>query len=824
MDAPENLCDFYFGGQKPCLGGIMALDGKTGSTIWTHWTAHAIFNVNCEVDITKDNVKDCLITGRGGILHTVDGSDGTAVWKFKLESKMTSEEGSILDVYDATFMNDVDGDDIGDVIASHTLQSGDLRSSEIILISGKTGSIIRRVDFPRKEELFIAPRPLVHPDGEMLLVLVSSTPKKSGGLYIISYSELIHGHLHLRELYWGLGKGILLPPIFTDITSDGTEDIIIATVNATIMAFNGLTLEHIWNYTVANSEVISIPIPGYYNDDDVPDFMVKHQIGPGYPLYYYTVSTILDGKNGTPILEKSITDTLSGQMSGLSISVDDYGNDWFLYWSSNCLNHEDSHEKYRFLAGQNLLSQSRADLCKLRFNTTLVTRLWALSQHVGPPGQSIYFSEDWKTVEYNNSVDPRLEADKYLSDHSNFDDFTHILNEGLPLVSERSPRVEKIHRKTSSFRHRNNGKDEDETSNYYRKQIVVPAENSEENKDLVYANNPAVADNYQIYKEPKIYNSRRKNVDENWNDQNDWQESEKQYDMMYDEDSGELSRMSDVREQRSDLTGPENAPVNKSEGVKNQYDLNMDYTNGGSNYVKYSPVSSVESGFSLYNDEIVKPEVEKKRRKRPGADATRAKSFGRFTENEDYADIEQIFKRESMRNYFQTKTSKPDKNERDKRSGGDESRKIVKGIQRQPPTGILLPSIAPSTSKTSVDLIFSTYWLPPSEISIILSQRDLDCIKSKRSTKNEYDNENIVGECLAERGVDYKLYQESTSRENVKIPLGQMTVYRLKLECVCPDDMLPGQQCKNISQQQSWPAHLGISANGFFKPPNNRRT
>lgn len=629
----------------------------------------------------------------------------------------------------------------------------------------------------------------------------------------------------MRELYRGTGKGILLPPIFTDITSDGTEDIIIATVNATIIAFNGLTLEHIWNYTVPNSEVISIPIPGYYNDDDVPDFMVKHQIGPGYPLYYYTVSTILDGKNGSSILEKSITDTLSGQMSGLSISVDEYGNDWFLHWSSNCLNHEDSHEKYRFLAGQSLLSQSRADLCKLRFNTTLVTRLWALSQHVGPPGQSIYFSEDWKTLEYNNSIDPRLEADKFLGDDTNFDDFTHILNEGLSLVSERSPGIDKIHRKTWSFRHRNTDKDKDDATDYYGKQqIAVPAENIDENKPRVpevYEDNSS-ADNYQIYKEPKPYSSSRKMVNGNWMDRNDWQDGEKQYDTMYDGDPGELSRMSDVRAQRSDSTGQDDAPANKFE----HYDLNMDYTNGASNYVKYSPVSQVESDFSLYNDEIVESQVQKNRRKRPGAETMRAKNFGRFAENEDYADIEEVFKRESMRNYVETKTFKTDNYDgRKKRNAWQEGGKMMKGIQRQPPTGILLPSVLPSTDKTSTDLVFSTYWLPPSEVSLILSERDLDCIKSKRSKKlQEYDNESIVDECLAERGINYKLYRESMSRENVKIPLGQMTVYRFKLECVCPEDMLPGQGCKNISHQQSWPAHLGVSANGFFKPSNNRRT
>ena len=31
------------------------------------------------------------------------------------------------------------------------------------------------------------------------------------------------------------------------------------------------------------------PAPGYYNDDDVPDFMVRWQYGPGFPIYYHSV-------------------------------------------------------------------------------------------------------------------------------------------------------------------------------------------------------------------------------------------------------------------------------------------------------------------------------------------------------------------------------------------------------------------------------------------------------------------------------------------------------------------------------------------------------
>jgi len=32
----------------------------------------------------------------------------------------------------------------------------------------------------------------------------------------------------------------------------------------------------------------STPAAGYYNDDDVPDFLIKNAFGPGFPVYYHS--------------------------------------------------------------------------------------------------------------------------------------------------------------------------------------------------------------------------------------------------------------------------------------------------------------------------------------------------------------------------------------------------------------------------------------------------------------------------------------------------------------------------------------------------------
>ncbi|XP_032688861.1 uncharacterized protein LOC116852515 isoform X1 [Odontomachus brunneus] len=889
IDASEDICAVYFGNQTPCLGGVLALNGKTGETIWTHWTAHAIFSVDCGIDLTSDKIKDCIISGRGGILQAINGHDGTNIWEIPTQRPATSTgQQIILDVCDARFVTDMDGDGIGDVIASHVMQTDTVRKSNMLVISGKKGSIIRNINLPESEQLFIAPQILVHPDGENVFILATNSQKEAGGLYIVSQANIFYGDLQLRELYHDTGKGALLPPILIDITSDGIEDIVAAMFNSTIMAYDGLTFEPIWNYTVPNSEVISIPIPGYYNDDDVPDFMVKHQIGAGFPTYYYTVATVVDGRNGQSLLEKSIEDSLSSQMSGLSITVDGYGNDWFLHWSADCLNYEGVKDKYQFLKGQSLMSQTRADLCRLRFNSTLTTKLLALSQHVGPPGIQLYFSEHWKSLEFNNSINPRQEAERYWNSHSRSEVMNNYAD--IPLVSERSPRVHKNHRKDGIFKHKDNN---------------LLTEVGKYDSDVVY-------ENFDEFKGHKSRNPVESEAMENldadqvWKHDNKWTRDnvplDKEYDGMYGIDDGgnnedgeqsmdysqammreqrsvvsRDSRSTNIsdREQRNTLKGTEEV-TNKADTVNisiattvksleeissstesrsDVEETTVDVSTPDTSAFTSEPAETKSINLDFETTEVTHMEAlsvtESQKttnyQDTPSTDKTVGITQWKQTDKHDFPDIfqdandeasiEKIFKRESLKNQNKNLDNRKQtlasswvadtayrirqkrQTKRKSETSGDQSSEI-NGVQRQPPIGILLPSIDESKKKTSVDLVFSTFWLPSSEVSLILSQADLECIQKVLSeNKLQYKkDDDIINECLFERGVNYRLYQESMDRENVKIALGQMTIYRMKLECVCPEDMLPNQTCRDISLHQSWPAHLGSSGNGHFKP------
>ena len=68
---PNVVCDIYFNGEHPCFGGLLALDGVTGRELWRHYGPHELFGVNCNADLNKDGVNDCLAGGRANVCFLV---------------------------------------------------------------------------------------------------------------------------------------------------------------------------------------------------------------------------------------------------------------------------------------------------------------------------------------------------------------------------------------------------------------------------------------------------------------------------------------------------------------------------------------------------------------------------------------------------------------------------------------------------------------------------------------------------------------------------------------------------------------------------------
>lgn len=187
----------------------------------------------------------------------------------------------------------------------------------------------------------------------------------------------------------------MVPAVLSDITGDNIQDIIVASFNSTVYAFDGNTLTELWQHAFAASETVSAIVPGHFNNDNTTDFMVKYNAGPGFPIYYYSQTAILSGLNGESLLESMIKDSGGpySLLGGVSISQT-FGGDFFLHWQTHCKGQDDGTDAYQFIPDSDIIQQARADTCMLRYNTTTVLKLNAIARHIQPPGAVIFTTDD----------------------------------------------------------------------------------------------------------------------------------------------------------------------------------------------------------------------------------------------------------------------------------------------------------------------------------------------------------------------------------------------------------------------------------------------
>lgn len=294
-DIPQ--CTMNRGQMDLCEGGVLAINGVSGDVLWKYWSSFAIFSLFCKFDINNDRTNDCIISGPGGLLVALDGKSGRLLWEMKEFNMQAPEEIDVnsVDLYTVNLMRDLDSDGVPDVIGAHTDERFGIREGHIRLISGKTGKIIRSIPAPFKEEIFVPIQMMSMKDGTEFLLVLTGGQNTAGGVYKIRLDSL--KNFQNDNDYTTIQRsssGFLVSAILTDLTGDQIDDFVVSSFNSTIYAFNGLTNTLLWNFNFPSSETVSSIVPGFYNHDNVTDFMVKYSTGPGFPIYYYSQVSILD--------------------------------------------------------------------------------------------------------------------------------------------------------------------------------------------------------------------------------------------------------------------------------------------------------------------------------------------------------------------------------------------------------------------------------------------------------------------------------------------------------------------------------------------------
>lgn len=118
-------------------------------------------------------------------------------------------------------------------------------------------------------------------------------------------------------------------------------------------------------------------------------------LNTGFPVYYYSQTQIINGINGSALLDQMINDSggANSLLGGISISQT-FGGDLFLHWQTHCRGKFDVKEPYQFFPDSDIFLQSRADTCMLRYNASTILNLYAITRHLKPPGATLFSTDD----------------------------------------------------------------------------------------------------------------------------------------------------------------------------------------------------------------------------------------------------------------------------------------------------------------------------------------------------------------------------------------------------------------------------------------------
>lgn len=286
---------------------VVALDGKTGDLLWSVPGHNQMVGTAIFKDITGDGTQDVFIGGRSGMFFALDGITGNKLWEYLPynPNKDYVNDTTLLNFFNPQWIPDQDGDRIEDLIAPFggfvKAQHGDTNRpvGYLMIVSGRDGRVLAKAAMPDGKETYLSP--LVHDFGRGMEVIFGSGGEDiSGSLYRVAIQEIIRENLTAAKVLLSGGeKGFIAPPLLADVSSDGTMDIIIATVDGRLVAIDGKTDDELWTADPPGDfDTYVMPAPGFFTgEDQVPDFFASFGRG-AWPETDFTLHTLVDGKTG----------------------------------------------------------------------------------------------------------------------------------------------------------------------------------------------------------------------------------------------------------------------------------------------------------------------------------------------------------------------------------------------------------------------------------------------------------------------------------------------------------------------------------------------
>ena len=296
--------------------GIIAFDGKSGNFLWKQESIDQVFGSATFCDVNGDKIKDILIGGRSPQLKAIDGKSGALIWDYDFK-KYT--EDPVLRYAHFNFNNSVlvpdqNNDGVEDLL---TVNGGnplaapnsivDRYPGVLMLFDSKTGAIIAADTMPDGKESYMTPLAFSQPQSkDVSIVFGTGGETIDGKLYLTTLSQLRAKNLGSSEIIsTEKGHGFIAPPTLADINKDGYIDIIAITHGSKAVAIDGRDHRTLWTRTFSETECSNSFAPGYFTDDDIPDFFTFISKG-AWPNSAGSVEIMIDGKNGNILYMDSL--------------------------------------------------------------------------------------------------------------------------------------------------------------------------------------------------------------------------------------------------------------------------------------------------------------------------------------------------------------------------------------------------------------------------------------------------------------------------------------------------------------------------------------
>lgn len=355
-------------------GLLMALRGLDGKQLWNISTKSEIVEINCLIDLDLDGRLDCIGSGRKHTLIGFDPHNGNVFW----DQSFTVDLNDNYNFYNPLILPfDYDQDEVKEFLVSaggslmipsnvHNTESG-----RILLFSGKTGHQIGK-DLILPEISHVSP--ILHSINKNYYLLFGTGGETVvGGLYAQSLSNFFNFIIGndsynksnkvlknfsyvpdtngLYNIYKSSSKGVIVPPVLADVTNDGIKDILILSFDGEILMLNGLNFELIWTKKFQCHETYTTPSPGYFDDDDVLDFMLIQNLGT-FNNYLNSSVVVISGADGS-VLWKMNTGRMQ-MVSPLTIQTKSEFRDIFFFRVQGLEEFAYSMQQYHGIEPQNL--------------------------------------------------------------------------------------------------------------------------------------------------------------------------------------------------------------------------------------------------------------------------------------------------------------------------------------------------------------------------------------------------------------------------------------------------------------------------------------